>query len=73
MRTRNKQNQWKYTSSANFIKIVVRGRCWPSMGTKCAVTTAGNPAPSNTPFIERWNKTKLLVGPFYKDQITRWQ
>jgi hypothetical protein len=37
------------TSSANLIKIVVLGRCCPSMGTKCAVTLAGKPAPSRTP------------------------
>lgn len=39
-----------FTSSANLIKIVVLGLCWPSIGTKCAVTTAGKPALSNTPY-----------------------
>lgn len=46
-----------YTSSANFIRMVVRGRCCPSTGTKWAVTTAGNPAPSRTPLQE---KKKIL-------------
>ena len=44
-----KSNNKVFTSSANFIKMVVRGRCWPSIGTKCAVTTAGKPALSKTP------------------------
>lgn len=32
-KNKNKIND-NFTSSANFIKMVVRGRCWPSMGTK---------------------------------------
>lgn len=47
------------TSSANFIKMVVRGRCCPSTGTKCAVTTAGKPALSKTPF----NNNKIKKYP----------
>lgn len=57
------------TSSANLIKIVVRGRCWPSTGTKCAVTTAGNPALSSTPFKQdetHQNLHKLDYHPFQR-------
>lgn len=46
----NERGKLASTSSANFIKMVVRGRCCPSTGTKCAVTTAGKPALSRTPF-----------------------
>ena len=48
-----KGNLVVFTSSANFIKMVVRGLCWPSMGTKWAVTTAGKPALSKTPFKDK--------------------